>query len=345
MSDMPKVMVAGIGGASLGTEILKCLRSAGRYEVYGCDISGYAYGHYENDIAGTFVVSRTRYVESVLERCVATGIRVLIPGGDEPAVLLGLAAADFLNAGVRVAVNSPEVVATCSNKKHFVERMQSLGLPVPRTYAIQDRHDLESLQDIPCPCIVKPSTGTGGSRFVFLALNRPEVKMYVEYLLNNGQTALVQEYINLDEGEFTVGILSLPDGRLVGSVAMRRLFNAKLSVLLSTQAGLISSGYSQGLIDEFAEVRTQAEKIAKALGSTGPMNIQGRLRKGVLIPFEINPRFSASTYLRAMAGFNEVDIYLQNVLNGSIPPVVPVRPGYYLRSLTEHCVRKEELKS
>jgi carbamoyl-phosphate synthase large subunit len=344
MPDMPKVMVAGIGGASLGTEILKCLRAAGRYQVYGCDISGYAYGHYEKDITETFVVSRKRYVESVLERCVATGIRVLIPGGDEPAVLLGLAAADFLNAGVQVAANSPEVVATCSNKKHFFERMQTLGLPAPWTVAVQDRHELETLKDIPCPCIIKPSTGTGGSRFVFLALNRPEVEMYVEHLLNNDHTALVQEYIGLDEGEFTVGTLSFPNGRLVGSVAMRRLFNAKLSVLLNTQAGLISSGYSQGLIDEFAEVRAQAEKIAKTLGSVGPMNIQGRVRKGILIPFEINPRFSASTYLRAMAGFNEIDMYLQNVLYGSVPLVAPVRPGYYLRSLTELYVGKEEIK-
>ena len=344
MPDVSKVMVAGIGGASLGTEILKCLRDAGRYRVYGCDISGYAYGHYEKNIAETFVVSRKRYVESVLELCVAVGIRVLIPGGDEPAVLLGLAAADFLKAGVHVAANSPEVVATCSNKKRFFERMQALGLPTPWTVAVQDRHDLEALKDIPCPCIIKPSTGTGGSRFVFMASNRPEALLYAEHLLHNGHTALVQEYIGMEEGEFTVGTLSFPDGRLFGSVAMQRLFNAKLSVLVSTPAGLISSGYSQGLIGDFAEVRTQAEKIAKTLGSVGPMNIQGRVRKGILIPFEINPRFSASTYLRAMAGFNEVDMYLQNLLYGSVPLVAPVRPGYYLRSLTERYVGKEEIK-
>ena len=96
MPDMPKVMVAGIGGASLGTEILKCLRKARRYQIYGCDISGYAYGHYEKGVTETFVVSRERYVECVLKLCVAKGIRVIIPGGDEPAVLLGSAAADFL---------------------------------------------------------------------------------------------------------------------------------------------------------------------------------------------------------------------------------------------------------
>jgi carbamoyl-phosphate synthase large subunit len=344
MPDMPSVMVAGIGGASLGTEILKCLRGAGRYRVFGCDISPYAYGHYEQGVAETFVVSRKRYVESVLELCVANRVRALIPGGEEPLVLLGPAAEVFLKAGVRLAANSAEVIATCSNKRRFFERMQVLGLPIPWTVAVQDREDLESLKDIPCPCVIKPCTGTGGSRFVFMAMNRSETELYVEHLLHNGHTPLVQEYVGLDEGEFTVGTLFLPDGRLVGSVAMQRLFNTKLSVLASTPAGLISSGYSQGLINDFAEVRTQAEKVAKALGSVGPMNIQGRVRKGILIPFEVNPRFSASTYLRAMAGFNEVDMYLQNVLYGIDPVVAPIRPGYYLRSFSELYLPKEAIK-
>lgn len=344
MPNTARVMVAGIGGASLGTEILKCLRMAGRYEIFGCDISPYAYGHYEDQITESFVVSRERYVESVLEVCVAAGIQALVPGGDEPAVLLGTGATDFHRVGIHVAANSPEVVAICSDKKRFFGRMRSLGLPSPCTVAIQDRQQLHILDDAPCPCVIKPSTGTGGSRFVFLALNRPETKLYVEHLLELGHTAVVQEYIGLDEGEFTVGTLFLPDGRLVGSVAMQRLFNAKLSVLLSTQAGLISSGYSQGLIDEFPEVQAQAEKIGAALGSVGPMNIQGRVRKGVLIPFEINPRFSASTYLRAMAGFNEIDTYLQNVLYRTDPSVPSVQPGYYLRSLSEVYVRKEAVK-
>jgi carbamoyl-phosphate synthase large subunit len=344
MGDVANVMVAGIGGASLGTEILKSLRDAGRYRIFGCDVSGFAYGHYEQGLADTFIVSRKRYVGSVLDLCIAKGIQVLIPGGEEPLVLLGPAAGDFLKSGVHIAANSPEVIATCSDKRCFFERMQMLELPTPWTVSIQERSELANLKNPPCPCIIKPSTGTGGSRFVFMALNQSEIALYVEHLLCNGLTALVQEYIGLDEGEFTVGILSLPDGRLAGSIAMQRLFNAKLSVLVSTKAGLISSGNSQGLIDEFPGVRAQAEKIAWALHSVGPMNVQGRVRDGILIPFEVNPRFSASTYLRAMAGFNEVDMYLQYVLYGTDPQVGPIRPGYYMRSFAEQYVPKEAIK-
>lgn len=335
------ILIAGIGGASLGTEILKCLNLTGNYEVFGCDISPFAYGHYQESFAKTFLVDRKRYVVSVIEICKANGIRAIIPGGEEPMTLLGSHASEFKAIGVHIAGNSPNVISTCENKQRLFDQLNLLGLPIPRTVAV---HHENEIGDFPYPCVIKPATGTGGSRFVFLVSDYKEALLYSRYILDNCDTALLQEYISLDEGEFTIGVLSLPDSMLVGSIAMQRLFHAKLSVQTNTRMGLISSGYSQGLIDVFFEIRTQAEAIAKALGSTGPVNIQGRLRNGILLPFEINPRFSASTYLRAMAGFNEIDIYLQYILHNKESVTPQIRPGYYLRSLSEVFAPKEALK-
>jgi carbamoyl-phosphate synthase large subunit len=336
-----RVLIAGIGGASLGTEILKCLVDADRYDVYGCDISHLAYGHYQQGFTETFIVDRQKYVESIRQICTSKNIRAVIPGGEEPLALLGPLAPDFGHIGVHIAANSPNVISTCSDKQRLFERLQELGLPIPDTVIVRD---VNEVRDIPFPCVIKPATGTGGSHFVFLAHSRDDARLYVRYLLENRNTVLIQEYIPLTEGEYTIGVVSLPDGKLVDSIAMRRLFHTKLSVSIETKVGLISSGYSQGLIDEFPKIRAQAERIVTALGSTGPMNVQGRVREGVLAPFEINPRFSASTYLRTIAGFNEIDVYLQYVLFGVKPASLQIRPGYYLRSLSEVFVSKEEGK-
>src|SRR5699024_10465277 len=43
------------------------------------------------------------------------------------------------------------------------------------------------------------------------------------------------------------------------------------------------------------------------LGLRGPLNIQGRLTEGGLKIFEMNPRFTGITGLRALMGFNEVE--------------------------------------
>ncbi len=339
-----KVLVAGIGGASLGTEIIKCLKLAGRYAIYGCDISKFAYGHYQEGVAATFVVSRDRYVDSVLEISRLNHIEAILPGGEQPLTLLSGASEPFTKAGAIIATNSPEVVALCSDKKQLFDRLLQLRLPVPWTTAVEREVCLDTLQRAPYPCVIKPSKGSGGSRSVVLASTPAEAALYVGRLISNGEVALVQEYIPFEEGEFTIGVLSLPNGKVVGSIAMQRLFHSKLSVLFNTKDGLISSGYSQGLIDEFPGVREQAERIARLLGSVGPMNIQGRLRNGILIPFEINPRFSATTYLRALAGFNEIDMYLGYALYRENPVAPPIRSGYYLRSLSEIVVPKEKVK-
>ena len=327
-----KVLIAGIGGASLGTEICKSLTRTGEYTIFGCDISKHAYGHYQEGFAETFVIDRENYVGAVHELCLQHDIRAVIPGGEGPLSLLGQVMDVFQKSGIHIAANSPEVVATCIDKQRLFERLEELNILTPKTFTVEDVTDLD---DIPIPCVVKPATGTGGSHLVFLASDHAQASLYVSYLLNNGNKTLVQEYIPEDEGEFTVGVLSLPNGRLFGSMAMRRMFHAKLSVAARTDTGLISSGYSQGLIDDFPEVRKAAEEIALSLGSHGPVNIQGRMKDGVFTPFEINPRFSASTYLRALAGFNEIDIFLKALFGEPYETSFSIRPGYYLRSLTE----------
>jgi carbamoyl-phosphate synthase large subunit len=168
--------------------------------------------------------------------------------------------------------------------------------------------------------------------------------LYAEFILRSGGTPIAQEYIDDTEGEFTIGVLSLPNGQIAGSIALRRSLDAKLSVAYRGRGGLISSGYSQGYIDEYPDLCRQAERIAKLIGSRGPINVQGRVRDGVLLPFEINPRFSASTYLRAMAGFNEVDILVQYLLTNKLKQPFSLKTGWYLRSLTEHYIPGEGIK-
>lgn len=342
MIQRSNVLIAGIGGASLGTEILKCLSITDRYTIFGCDISNAAYGHYQPEFEATFVIDRNHYIESVIDICKKLNTAFIIPGGEAPMVLLNEARQQLADHKITLVGNSAAVIQRFSNKQDTFTTLSELGFPVPYTQAI---HHLEEIDNAPFPCIIKPATHTGGSSFVSLAVDKDEAILYSQQLLNIGQSVLLQEYIPEAEGEFTVGILSLSDQTIVGSIALKRLFHTKLSVLTKSEHGLISSGYTQGLIDHFSDICAACEKIAIAIESTGPINIQGRVKHGVFLPFEINPRFSASTYLRAMAGFNEVDLYLQHLMNQTyVVNPITIQPGYYLRSLAEVFVTKEALK-
>src|SRR5262249_17130437 len=272
---------AGIGGASLGTELAKCLRDAGGYEILGCDVSALAYGHYDPALARTFLVDRESYLDAVRELCRTHGIRAVIPGGEEPLALLAPAAASFEAMGVHVASNSPQVVATCSDKARLAERLAELGLPVPATVAVRDAGALPAM---PFPWVVKPARGGGRSHLVAAASSAEEARAAVGAILASDLPAVVQAYLPLDEGEFSFGVVSSPEGRILGSIAMRREFPSKLSVALRTKAGLISSPYGQGLIAPFPELQAQAEEVARRLDSRGPLNIQGRVVGRTLRP-------------------------------------------------------------
>ncbi len=338
---LQKVMIAGIGGASLGTEIAKCLTLAGNYRLFGCDISPTAYGLYDKQFESTYAVDSDNYIDSVMAACRKAGCTWLLPGGEQPMQLLGQVNARLEENGIRLIANSAGIVELFSNKAETFAALARHNVPVPRTRIVRCEEDVA---EVGLPCIVKPATGSGGSVSVFFAMTAEEAMIYADFIRRGESEPIAQEYIDIEEGEFTIGVLSLPDGSVAGSVALKRAMDAKLSVSYRGRGGLISSGYSQGHIDDYPELRDQAEHIARSIGSRGPLNIQGRVRDGVLIPFEINPRFSASTYLRALAGFNEVDIMLRFMAHGERPGALDVKPGWYLRSLTETFVPDDQIK-
>lgn len=341
MSSQKRVMIAGVGGASLGTEIFKSLILADNYQIFGCDISSLAYGLYERGFIDTYRINKDNYIHDVIAACKKSKSKWIIPGGEQPSFLLTKAMEQLTDEGINLVSNNPEFVSTFSDKNHTFEILSAKGIQTPKTIIISDINDILK---VGLPCIVKPALGSGGSTLVFFAVSADEAMIYAEYINRTNSIALAQEYIGHEEGEFTIGVLSLPNGEIVQSIAMKRVLESKLSVISQGRGGVISSGYSQGYIGEFSKVCQQAERIAKKIGSRGPINIQGRLREGILLPFEINPRFSASTYLRALAGFNEIDIFLKFLMDGTIPKKQPIKEGFYLRSFTEEFIPKEALK-
>lgn len=342
-ADRPiRVLIAGIAGASLGTEIAKALRLAGGYSIFGCDISPLAYGHYDRTFDQTTVIALDRYVQNLCSLCVDWKIDCVVPGSDGSTVLIGQQLSVLTSRGIKVALNAQNLIARMSDKGECFRTLTELGIRVPVTRVVLDR---DELRDFPMPCIVKPATGTGGSVSVFYASDHREADLYCTHIRTSGKTPLAQEYLSETGGEFTVGTLSLANGICVGAIALKRSFSSKLSVLARGDNYLISSGYSQGLVEPFPDICRSAIDIARKLGSVGPLNIQGRLNQaGEFVPFEINPRFSASTYLRALAGFNEVDFFVRDLLNLKQRSALEIRPGWYLRSLTEAAFPTEMIK-
>ena len=153
-------------------------------------------------------------------------------------------------------------------------------------------------------------------------------------------------YKRQPESEFTVGILHDLDGRYLNAIALRRELKSALN-LRSTAANrtgrtelgrqlAISSGISMGEVGRFPAVTDECRRIAAALDVRGAINIQGRMTAQGFRVFEINPRFSGTTSIRAMMGYNEPDILLRlHLLGEAVAADFSYEEGYVLRGLVE----------
>ena len=319
------VLVTGVSGGSIGEQVCKSL-ALGRqaYRVVVTNTEREATHVVAADCRESLpLASAADYVDRLLELIAQHRIAFVIPGSEPELIRISCELSAFEGSGATVLVNAPEVIATCVDKQQTIAFLSAQGFQTPQTFIVEQGQSLGEMP-FPFPCIVKPVHGGGGSANTFLAQDEEELRFFIRYLTKYGAVPLIQEYIPDAETEYTVGVLHSPAGKHLGTVVLRRQILAGLSNRLraANHTGrpelgkvlAVSSGISQGDIVDFEPVRLAAEQMAHALGSVGPLNIQGRWDGNRFVPFEINPRFSGTTPMRALAGFNEPERMIEACL-------------------------------
>jgi len=340
------VLVTGIGGGGHGEQILKALRMADTpYLIVGGDMNPFSKGLAEVDIPYILPPANDpRYVDALLALCSKHDIKAMFHGSEPELKVMSANRERIRGAGVFLPINPAPVIDLCMDKAKTSQWLMERGFAVPRTVVINELADLEQVDFF--PAVLKPSVGSGGSANIFLAQDRKELTFLGTSLLENIGSYIVQEYVGDTDSEFTVGVLFDMDGNLLNSIAVRRMILSGLSnrVRVRNRSGdadlgailAISSGVSQGDVGPFPEVTGVCEEIATALKCQGAVNIQCRYARGKVYVFEINPRFSGTTSLRAMVGYNEPDALIRkHVLGETVEPRFPYRSGRVVRGLAE----------
>jgi carbamoyl-phosphate synthase large subunit len=200
------------------------------------------------------------------------------------------------------------------DKKQAEAKLRELGLSFIPSYP-WDRRE-EAVSEFGFPLVVKPTRETGGSRGVHLVISRKELEALAPFVRPESGP-IIQPYIGDADAEYTVGVLSDKSGNVIDSIVIRRKLIG-LSLLDSKTYGegiaAVSTGISQGYVIRHQAIQEFCEDLAKSLDSRGPLNIQLRVHDSNLVVFEIHPRFSGTTAIRASTGFNEPDVLLRNHL-------------------------------
>lgn len=340
------VAVTGCGGGGHGRQIIKALRLAEtKYNIVGTDITKIASGLSEVDHAYLIPPARDEnYLPAILDICKRHDVRALIHG-NEIELKMHSANREFLEAqGLFLPINPRPVIDLCMDKIATATRLTELGFHVPKFLRVRALSDVETFENL--PAVLKPSVGGGGSANLFLVQDPDELRATAQHLLKLYDEFILQEYVGTPEDEYTVGVLIDQDGQLLNSIAVRRYILSALSRhtvvpnrTKRTELGptlAISGGISQGEIGPFPDVCKPCEDIALALGARGSINFQCRFVEGRVVVFEINPRFSGTTSLRAMVGYNGPDVLIRSGLLGEkITPHFPYKSGIIMREMRE----------
>lgn len=344
------VLVTAVGG--YGGQILKALRLApsSRYVIVGTDVTECCPQFKQVDYGHRLPrVDAPEYFDVLFELCHRYGVKAVFPGCEAELVSMSNARHLFTERGLMLPIASKEFIDVCLDKERTNSRLCELGFEPPRYVKVIDRDTVNAIDWF--PVVVKPSVGAGGSANCFIAQNRAELMALCDYLglENIAGSFIIQEYVGAPEDEYTVGVLHDLDGAYINAIGIRRLFSGQLNVRQSVpnRTGLsnlgprllLSSGVSQGYIGRFSLVTEQCRTITQALGACGAVNVQCRLVDGQVKVFEINPRFSGTTSLRAMVGYNEPDVLIRRHLYGeSIPADFHYQEKLIVRTLQEEVI-------
>jgi carbamoyl-phosphate synthase large subunit len=344
------VLVAGVGGGGTGMELIKAFKIAqSKYKIVGTDMWSNSYGL--SEIQSRYVIppaSSDNYIDALIKICKKENVQAIATGSEPELKQVAQNAKIFEENGVKVLLNPWKVIELCTDKLALMNFLRSKNIKCPYSFLYTEESDIKKIESY--PVVIKPKIG-GGSQNVFLAQDQEEALFFTQYLQKYGYEPLVQEYVGSHDEEYTIGILYADNGKLLTSIAMKRMLGSALSTRqtiinpVTKVKYVISSGTSQGLIDDFKDIRDSAEKIAAAIGANGPVNIQCRKTDDGIVPFEINPRFSGSTAPRCVVGYNEPDIFCRYRLFDEIPKKIEYKFGYVVRSLIEKYISVDETNS
>ncbi|RPF72707.1 ATP-grasp domain-containing protein [Aurantiacibacter spongiae] len=313
------VLVTG-GGAVLGQGIIKSLKASSLdARIIVADPNPLSVGLYWGDERAALpLASDASYGDAV--RALLTRYRpdVVLVGTDVELPFFAAEREALERAfETKVLVSDPCVVAIADDKYATFRFMRDAGFHPPASALPENGEDMARLiEDVGFPLVVKPRIG---ARAVGVSVVRD--RQALADALEGREGLVVQECVGTDATEYTAGTLSF-DGETRASIVLRR--------------DLRDGNTHRAFHEPDEALDTQVRAFADALQPYGPANFQFRTdADGRARVFEINARFSGTTPMRAMMGFNEVEMCIHHLLSGRTVEQPAIRPGTVLRYLDE----------
>jgi len=245
-------------------------------------------------------------------------IDVLFPALDTEIPVHARIADELRKIGIRTLLPSERVVKA-RGKLALLHTCQRLGIPTPRTVALNDLGQLDILfESFSYPVYLKASVVDARK-----ASNVDEARFhYLQLLERWGYPILVQQGIAGEE--YDVVALADRDSELVGAMPIKKF-------------GITARGKAfSGVALDAPDLLEQAADMLRKLRWVGPceLELMKEASTGIYHVLEINARFPAWAYFTAPAGMNLIATALELALDEEPGSLAPYRrDGIYFRNV------------
>jgi carbamoyl-phosphate synthase large subunit len=253
------------------------------------------------------------YIEALVTIAQSEGATILLSGWEGELPLLIERKTDLeARSGICLPLAANGTLKSL-DKWFTVQVLKAFQVPVPDTVLPNDPQQLDDFRrNHSYPYIIKPRHGSGGRGLVLVHTDR-ELTFFSQYLPD----PIIQEQLLPEDQEYTVGVFIQQDRTVGGALALKRTLSGGLSYRMESNQNQAA-----------CEVAIQA---AQAMGLVGAVNVQMRWTSQGFRVFEINPRFSSATCVRAYFGLNEPELTIRHfIFNENITPPL-VKAGICLR--------------
>jgi len=297
-------------GSGVGQSVINSLRlSRLPIKTIGLGTNPFAYGAYDcDDYDYTPSIYDNDFIDRLIEKCIEHKIDVIIPGMDDEALIYSQNASKFKAAGIKAIFSGTPLNILCRDKERMSKELNNVCRVFVKSYDKKTlKADIQS-EKVKFPFIAKPRDGFASKGIEIInsiddlgritdehiiqelaipTKDDPNYSFYIEQIAKKR---------NPQVSEISIQLVYSQDGKCMGRMASYNKLNNGVPIEIIP----FESEYIWSVVDKLTPKLLQ-------LGLQGPINIQGRLTENGLKIFEMNPRFTGITGLRALMGFNEVE--------------------------------------
>ena len=316
---MINILITAVG-SELAFAVIKAVKLMKKpYELIGCDIYKEVVGKYWCDNFYTVPLAREeeKYIDSLKDIVRENEVNIIIPTADVEFFILSKYKEIFKKEfNCNILINDYKEMEIFNDKWLSYQWYIQKKIPTPLTILADDLNALRHVLDKAAyPMFLKPRTG-GGSRSTYIINSFEDIIKYQPVV----PKPIIQEYLSPEAGEYTAGTYRTRQNNVLVIVMKRTL-----KFGMTNKAEVICD----------PDLTDICKTVILKTNLTGSNNIQFRINNEGPKIIEINPRFSGTTGIRANFGFNDVEMWIDEIMFDREIIQPEIKKGIVLRFMEE----------